>query len=222
MATGVRWFVFLALVLTGYFAISDGWLSFVTDQARVAGFLNRHGPGGLVVITMLGALFTGFGAPRQALAFVLGFAAGSLQGTLVSTLATALGASACFFTARWLLRAPLLQRFEPRMQRFDQLFREGTFLKVLMIRLLPVGSNLLTNLLAGCSGIRFLPFLLASVLGYLPQMMIFALAGAGLGQASTDQLLLSALLFVLASAIGAMLYHNRRNQSLANSVSDPS
>jgi len=48
------------------------------------------------------------------------------------------------------------------------------------------------------------------------------MAGAGIGQARLDQLVVSAVLFALASAIGAYLYHNQRNQTLADSVSDPS
>ncbi|MGC8119819.1 TVP38/TMEM64 family protein [Marinobacter sp. VGCF2001] len=222
MAGKLRWLALIALLLAGYFAITGHGFGFIGDQRAVADFLHRHGLAGLAVITLLGALLTGLGAPRQALAFVLGFATGSIEGTILSTLATALGAAGCFYTARWLLRAPLLRRFEPRMQRFDALFRTGTLLKILMIRLLPVGSNLATNLLAGCSGIRFLPFLLGSVLGYFPQMLIFALAGAGIGQARFVQLVVSALLFALATAIGAFLYHHQRNQTLADSVSDPS
>jgi uncharacterized membrane protein YdjX (TVP38/TMEM64 family) len=91
-----------------------------------------------------------------------------------------------------------------------------------MVRLLPVGSNLATNLIAGCSGIRFVPFIGGSLLGYLPQTAIFALAGAGIGQTDATQIVVSIVLFALASAIGAFLYHSQRNQTLAEPVSDPS
>jgi uncharacterized membrane protein YdjX (TVP38/TMEM64 family) len=100
------------------------------------------------------------------------------------------------------------------MRQFDQRFREQTALKVLMVRLLPVGNNLLTNLIAGCSGIRFLPFIVGSTVGYLPQMLIFALSGAGIGNADKYQLMLSVVLFILASLIGAFLYHNHKTRPL--------
>lgn len=215
-----RWLAFAALALVGYLAIQNGWLDFMADRARVASYLHSHGVEGLLAITLAGAIFTGIGAPRQLLAFVLGFALGGINGTLVSTLAAAIGATGCFFTARWLLRASLTRRFGRRMRQFDDLFQEQTLLKVLMVRLLPVGSNLATNLVAGCSGIRFLPFLAGSTLGYLPQMLVFALAGAGIGSADEYQLILSVALFILASMIGALLYHNQRARNLANSVSD--
>ena len=220
MFNGSRWLVFAVLALVGYLAIRNGWFDFIADRAQVASYLHSHGIEGLLAITLAGAIFTGIGAPRQLLAFVLGFALGGINGTLVSTLAATIGASGCFFTARWLLRTSLARRFNRRMRQFDELFQEQTLLKVLMVRLLPVGSNLVTNLVAGCSGIRFLPFLAGSVLGYLPQMLVFALAGAGIGTADEYQLILSVALFILASMIGALLYHNQRARTLANSVSD--
>ncbi|PXX91823.1 hypothetical protein DIT71_08170 [Marinobacter vulgaris] len=215
-----RWLLFALLVLVGYLAIDSGWLGFIADRAQVASYLHSQGIEGLLAIILAGAIFTGIGAPRQILAFVLGFSLGGIIGTLASTLAAAIGATGCFFTARWLLQQPLAERFGRRMRQFDELFREQTLLKVLMVRLLPVGSNLATNLVAGCSGIRFLPFLAGSTFGYLPQMLVFALAGAGMGNADEYQLILSAALFVLASMIGVLLYHNQRARTLADSVSD--
>jgi len=215
-----RWLAFALLALVGYLVIQNGWLDFMADRTRVAGYLHSHGIEGLLAITLAGAIFTGIGAPRQVLAFVLGFALGGINGTLVSTLGAAIGASGCFVVARWLLRASLTRRFGRRMRQFDQLFREQTLLKVLMVRLLPVGSNLATNLVAGCSSIRFLPFLAGSTLGYLPQMLAFALAGAGIGNTDEYQLILSVLLFILASVMGALLYHNQKARTVANFVSD--
>ncbi|CAN0595713.1 unnamed protein product, partial [Ectocarpus sp. 12 AP-2014] len=183
-------------------------------------YLHSHGLEGLLAIILAGAVFTGLGAPRQMLAFALGFALGGFNGTLASTGATALGATGCFLTARWLLRDSLLLRYSRQMRQFDELFREQTLLKVLLIRLLPVGSNLATNLLGGCSHIRLLPFLIGSTIGYLPQMLVFALAGAGIGAANQYQLLLSIVLFIIASAIGALIYHNHRARTLAASISD--
>lgn len=217
-----RWFAFATLILFGYFAIHSGWFEFMADRAQVASYLQRHGISGLLVMTLAGATFTGLGAPRQLLAFVLGFSLGGISGTLLSTLAAAIGATGCFFTARWLLRKSLSLRFNQRMSQFNDLFREQTLLKVLMVRLMPVGSNVIINLLAGCSGIRYVPFLAGSTIGYLPQMLVFALAGAGIGSANEYQLILSFVLFVIASVIGAFLYYNHRTRIVANSAYDPS
>lgn len=217
-----RWLFFAALVLAGYLAFHNGWFDFISDGRQVAGYLHSHGIEGFIAIMLAGAVFTGIGAPRQLLAFVFGFGLGAINGALAATLATAIGATGCFFVARWLLRRFLTNRFDRRMREFDNLFREQALLKMLFVRLLPVGSNLATNLVAGCSGIRFLPFLAGSTIGFLPQMLVFALAGAGIGSTDEYQLILSVVLFILASVIGALLYHNQRARNLANSVCDHS
>lgn len=222
MPRKARWLLFAVLVLASYLSIHLGWLDFVADENRVANYLHGHGATGYLVVILGGSVFTGIGAPRQLLAFILGFAMGGLSGTLVSSLATAIGAAGCFFAARWLLRDSLTRRFGHYMNQFDALFRTQTLMKVLLVRLLPVGSNLVTNLVAGSSGIRFTPFLVGSILGYLPQMLVFALAGAGIGSADKYQLVLSAILFVLATLIGTFLYYSHRGRALANSVSDHS
>lgn len=222
MLKGLRWLAFVVLVLVSYFAIQSGWLDFLTDGNQVSHYLHSHGMEGLITIILLGAMFTGLGGPRQLLAFVFGFALGGTNGALVSTLTAALGATGCYFTARWLLRTSLIGRFGKRMGQFDDLFREQTLFKVLMVRLLPVGSNLLVNLLAGCSGIRYIPFLVGSIIGYLPQMLIFALAGAGIGSADEYKLMLSLVLFIIASLIGALLYRSQRTKTLAKPVYDRS
>ncbi|WP_203298943.1 TVP38/TMEM64 family protein [Marinobacter sediminum] len=222
MQNWVRWLVFAILATASFVSIQQGWLDFISDKNLVANYIHSHGVPGLIGVALAGALFTGVGAPRQLLAFVLGFALGGIHGTLLSTLAAAVGASGCFFTARWLLRTSLAQRFGQRMRQFEDLFHQQTLLKVLMIRLLPVGSNLATNLVAGCSNIRFTPFLVGSMLGYLPQMLVFALAGAGIGNADHYQLMLSITLFVIASVIGAFLYHSHRAKILATPVSGQS
>jgi uncharacterized membrane protein YdjX (TVP38/TMEM64 family) len=75
----------------------------------------------------------------------------------------------------------------------------------LTLRLLPVGNNLLLNLLAGVSGLRVWPFLTASLIGYLPQTAIFALTGSGTHVDHGLQIALAAALFALSALLGVTL-----------------
>ena len=85
---------------------------------------------------------------------------------------------------------------------------EGT----IIIRLLPVGSNLLTNLAAGAIGVPLLPFLLASLVGYLPQMAVFALMGSGVDVGAEWQVALGIGLFVVLMVVGLWIYGRYRRQ----------
>jgi len=73
-----------------------------------------------------------------------------------------------------------------------------------------VGNNLVLNLLAGVSGLRPLPFLAASALGYLPQTVVFALLGKGVRVDGAWQLALAGVLLALSIGLGLWLMRRHR------------
>lgn len=81
----------------------------------------------------------------------------------------------------------------------------------LLIRFLPVGSNLLTNLVAGVSAVRWLPFMAGSALGYIPQTLIFVLLGSGIHIDPVFRISLSVALFVVSGGLGVYLYRRYRH-----------
>ena len=98
-----------------------------------------------------------------------------------------------------------------RLRRFDDFVRGDPFSMTLLIRLLPVGSNLITNLVAGVSSIRKTGFFAGSFVGYLPQALIFALAGDGLTVESHWRIGSSIVLFLLAGLLALPLYRRMRH-----------
>ncbi len=199
--------IFIVFILLGLmFAAQQGLFEHVTDSNWVAHFVAENGAYGMVVMLVAGGLFTAVGGPRQVIAFVFGFALGGIYGGLFSTLAAFLGCLLSFYIARFTIRSTLQRRFGHKLQNFEALIIQRTWLKVLMIRLLPVGSNLLTNLFAGATHVPVAGFLLGSGIGYLPQMLIFSFAGAGIGLSDHNQLGISIGLFIVSSLIGAYLY----------------
>ena len=103
-----------------------------------------------------------------------------------------------FAYARLFGRGVLNKRLGARAQRFDAFIHDHPFSMTLLIRLLPVGSNVLTNLAAGISRVRAVPFLAASFVGYLPQTVVFALVGSGVDVAQTMKIGLAVVLFLLS------------------------
>lgn len=157
------------------------------------------------------ALFIAVGLPRQVMCFLGGYAFGLVEGSLWSLLASVLGGAAAFYYARLLGRDPIRARFSQKVQRIDAFLREHTFSMTLLIRLLPVGSNLVTNLAAGVSSAPAFGFLGGSALGYIPQTVIFALVGSGIGVDPELRIGLGAALFVASGALGIHLYRKHRH-----------
>ncbi|WP_027285322.1 TVP38/TMEM64 family protein [Rubritepida flocculans] len=178
-------------------------------------YVRDQGLLGETLFVLAGAAATAAGMPRQAVAFLGGYAFGAALGLALALLATLLGCAGVFFWARavgqgWVERR-LAGRFGPRLRPMVGLLRENAFGATLALRLFPVGSNLALNLLAGMAGVAAAPFLLASALGYLPQTLVFALLGKGVRVDGAWQMALSAAL--LAGSIGLGLWLMRRHRA---------
>ncbi|MBC9250722.1 SNARE associated Golgi protein [Pseudomonas alcaligenes] len=200
----------LSLALIGYlFHSSD--LGNAINEAWIDAHIRDHGATGALLFLAMGMLFTACGMPRQIIAFLAGYAFGLLPGTLLGTFAALLGCLLTFLYARLFGRSLLRNRLGKRASRFDRFVHHHPFSMTLLIRMLPVGSNLLTNLAAGISSARMAPFLAASFLGFLPQSLVFALVGSGIAVAPVLRIGLAALLFLLSGMLGAWLYHRHRH-----------
>ncbi len=177
--------------------------------ARVlgAGMLTRATPslGGAAALVGAGAAACAAGVPRQAVAFAGGYVFGLWAGGALALLAQMLGCVADFWWARAVARDWARRRIRGRVARLDGLLAARPFTATLTLRLLPVGNNLVLNLLAGVSGVRPWPFLAASLLGYLPQTAVFALAGGGVHVGRATQLALGVALFGASAGLGAVL-----------------
>ena len=89
---------------------------------------------------------------------------------------------------------------------------ESTFVKALIIRILPLGSNFVTNIIAGATRIPFTPYVAGSALGFIPQMVVFTLAGGGIKLASEQQSQLTVILVLIACLLGLFLWLTKRQQ----------
>jgi uncharacterized membrane protein YdjX (TVP38/TMEM64 family) len=207
MANGLA--LMLSLALLGFlFEASD--LGHGINAAWIDANVRDHGvPGALLFLMMSGAL-TALGLPRQIIAFLGGYAFDVGLGTLLAVLGTGLGCVLSFGYARLAGRGLLRERLGERVARFDCIVCKHAFSTTMLIRLLPIGNNLLTNLAAGVSSIRPAPFFLGTLVGYLPQTLAFALVGSGMQIAPVLKLGLGAALFLASGALGIWLYRNIR------------
>ncbi len=161
----------------------------------------------------LGALACAVGMPRQIVAFAAGYAWGVTIGASMALVAQVIGCAADLFWARWIARDFVQARLRGRALRLDRLLTTGPFISALTLRLMPVGNNLLLNLLAGVSAVPARGFLLGSAAGFIPQTVIFALLGSGSRIARATQIEIGVALFVVSTLIGVvLLLRGRRNR----------
>lgn len=199
--------IFLSIVLLTVLFPPSEWI-----PARYWGeSLQSYGARGMLLFVSISLLATSIGLPRQMVAFIAGFAYGVLPGLLLSLIAAILG---CYLTVRIskrFLAAVVMNRYPDFIHKLNKLLKDDVFTKVLILRLQPFGTNLLTNVCVGFTAIPHKVFLAASAIGYIPQMLVFTLLGKGVRVGSQTQLLLSMVLLLVSLILGFILY--KRHQS---------
>jgi uncharacterized membrane protein YdjX (TVP38/TMEM64 family) len=182
----------------------------LADRQWVLAHVEGQGVAGVLFFLGLTGLVTGMGVPRQLTAFLGGYAFGWFWGALLATLGTALGCAMDFGLSRTLGRDFVLSRFGRRVERLDAFLRADPWRSALAIRLFPVGHNMLTSVAAGVTSIPAAAFILGSAAGYLPQNLVFALAGAGISAETGAGRILSigfSVLLLMASGwLGVSVY----------------
>ncbi|MFC3230605.1 DedA family protein [Marinibaculum pumilum] len=159
----------------------------------VTGFLEQSGYGGIAVLMLLENVFPPI--PSELIMPFAGYAAsrGDLQIVpviLAGTLGTVAGALFWYYVGRW-LGLERLQRFADRHGRWltlspkevvraDRWFDRFGIWAVLFGRLLPAIRTLI-SVPAGLSGMRLLPFLLATTAGSAAWTAFLALLGYFMG-----------------------------------------
>lgn len=193
------------LVLAGW-AMQKLGVGRMLDTGWVDTAVKGRGAEGAALFLAIGGAAMAIGLPRQIVCFLAGYAGGLGYGTVLALAASLLGCALAFFTARLLGREVVSRWLPGRMRQIDGFLGRNPFTTTVLIRFLPVGNNLLTNLVAGVSAVRPLPFLAGSVVGYVPQTIVFVLLGSGVAVEPVARIGLSVALFLASALLGVALF----------------
>jgi len=186
-------------------------LSLGMDESWIDENVRGQGLRGWIIFISAGGILAAVGFPRQVLAFMGGYAFGIVKGTTIAVLATGVGCILTFTYARLLGRSFVQRKFPRKIKRIDDFLADSPFLMTLLIRLLPAGSNVATNAAAGVTRVSPFPFVTGSMLGYIPQSAVFALAGSGVEVDPVWRISLSVILFIVSGVLGVYLYRRYRH-----------
>ena len=212
----LKYAAYLLVLLLVCFAISE----IVRRVPAVAAFdenwidmhVRNRGLLGAVYFIGMAAMLTAIGLPRQLTAFLAGYAFGFTDGLIYSVIGATLSCATVFWLSRLFARRSLRKRFASHIIKLDSFVAIRPFLMTIVIRLMPFGNNLATNLLAGVSRMSGRVFIVGSMIGYIPQMAIFALVGNGILVHSYWKVTLSAGLLGLSLILGSYLYKQYSRQ----------
>jgi len=205
-----------ALMAGGLVAIAASLplLGGASAQTTLVNLVSQRGVQGPVMFLAVATLLTAIGLPRQIPAFVAGYAFGPWSGVAIALLSQLIACAADFIWSRAVARDFVKRRFGKRLKRIDAALAARPFMTTLTFRLMPVGSNILLNLVAGLSSVRALPFLAASLIGFIPQTIIFALLGRGSAPNHTSVLAVGICMFALSAILGVYLFRRYRAETV--------
>lgn len=180
------------------------------DTGWVGGEVRGRGLAGIAVFAAIGAAVIAVGTPRQLVCFLSGYVGGLVDGTALA-----------FGFMRWIARDWVRRRLGARARRVDDFLGRNPFTAMVLIRFLPVGNNLLTNLAAGVSAMPAGRFILGSAVGFLPQTVVFVLLGSGIRADPAQRIGLSVALLLASATLGVTLYRRTRAGSGAEPAREP-
>lgn len=207
----VSGFVLLATLVAIGYGFETGAFGTMLDEQWMDRVVRGHGIAGELIFVAVATLATAISVPRQVVSFLGGYAFGFVLGSLLALAGTVAGCIVSFLYARVIGRPLVGARLGARVERFDRFLARHPFSMTLLIRLLPIGNNLVTNLAAGVSRVPAGAFFAGSIVGYIPQTVVFALAGSGVQIDAMPRIALAMLLFAVSTGIGVWLYrrHHR-------------
>ncbi len=199
-------YVILAIIVWKIISINDA-----LSEQWMDTYVRSYGNLGILIYVFIVTILITMGVPRQICSILGGYVFGLWQGTLWATLATALACIACFTYARFLGQELINKKYGHRLENFNDFLCQSPFLLSLVVRIVPLGSNFLTNFLAGVSRIPAKSFLGGSIIGFTVQNFIFALMGSGLHTPQSTYALYSVALYIVSLLLGYWVYLRYKN-----------
>jgi len=149
------------------------------------------------------ALIIAFAIPAVAPLTVLGgFLFNALPGLLYAMIGATSGSIIYFLFIRYVVSNLVRQRYRARLDKFNEQIKAYGYSYLLTMQLLTVIPFFVINTLAGLADVPLFTFIWTTVLGSLPLLFIYSLAGRQLGEIEAVRDILKphmvALLIILA------------------------
>ncbi|NEN84939.1 TVP38/TMEM64 family protein [Paenibacillus elgii] len=145
--------------------------------------------------------------PYKIVIGLLGFMYGPLLGALISWTAASVASVIVFCLARYLFQKQgraYLSKYE-KLEKLQAAIEKNPFLTILLARLIPVIPQAVVNVIPAITSIPVVTFAVASALGKIPAMLLFAFIGSNLF-AGTSKLVLSVGVYILFLASVYVVY----------------
>lgn len=149
--------------------------------------------------------------PYKAVIGFFGYAYGSFAGAMICWLATNLAAAILFGATKYLFQhqARAYLASIPALEKFTVAVEKRPFASIVLARLAPIIPQTAVNMYAGAAGLPFWSYIIASGIGKIPGIALYAYLGDNLFQSPASAITaISVYLVVLVIAALSLRYRS--------------
>lgn len=195
------------------------------DVEAVKAYILSFGPLAIVISILLMVLQS-IAAPIPAFLITFANAAvfGWIAGSIISWAGAMLGAAICFGLARLFGRDVVAKiTGKGALQSVDHFFVAYGAKSIFIARLLPFVPFDPISYAAGLTGMRFVPFLIATGLGQLPATLIYSYAGSTMLSGNIQLFMYGLSALMIAGALSTILrnIYKKRKAAKSGEQTDP-
>tara|TARA_B100001248_G_scaffold246727_1_gene217564 strand:+ start:66 stop:788 length:723 start_codon:yes stop_codon:yes gene_type:complete len=140
--------------------------------------------------------FLGFGSPVSLLA---GFILGKWVGTITVVLGLSIGATFLYIFGNFFLKDFVREKFLNKFQNLDNKFKKSEFLYLLIYRFIGGIPWQLSCILPTLFNVKVINFLLATLIGIIPQVFLVVSIGSGLESIISQNLKPPSIIDIISS-----------------------
>lgn|SRR5262249_31745313 len=166
--------IVVALFLAMRFLPVGEWLTSFNN------WVGQMGAVGIFIFILVYAAATVLLAPGSILTIGAGFAFGLWEGFLAVSAGATLGAALAFLVARFIARAKVeaIAQQNENFRKIDNAIGSQGAKLIFLLRLSPAIPFNFSNYFYGLTGVKFWPYVLASLLGMMPGTFLYVYIGA--------------------------------------------
>jgi uncharacterized membrane protein YdjX (TVP38/TMEM64 family) len=175
-----------AIALVIGLAVASYFFPVVPALQNLCVWVGSLGPLGVFLLALFLAIGSLLFLPASPFIIAGSAVFGFPLGVLGALTGLALGASGGFCLSRWFLRKDISARFRTHatFRAIDMAIEKEGWKIVILLRLCPIPFGL-ANYLYGLTAVRFRPYLIASLIGGLPSLLLYCQLGTA-GKAGLD------------------------------------
>lgn len=204
--------LFLAIILVVIYKIYSLNLGSEEIKNYVQGF-GKIGP--LVYIIMFSLVpLTLF--PDSVLAIAGGLIFGLFKGYIYTTIGALIGGTISFYISRYWGREVVKKLTKEKLDKVEEMINNRGFIIIFILRLIPLLPYDVISYGAGLTAVKYKDFLLATLFGTIPGILVFTNLGAQTVNIGSSSFYISVALLILLFIISIFLKNKFISKELKN------